>query len=129
MSDCIVIRGLRLWAHVGVFEFERDAGQFFEVDIDIMFDIRSASCSDLVGDTADYSLLVKSLHSLVRTLECSTLELFAERIASVARDLYGNVALLVELRKVNAPLPAFGQQPRTERRRLRFARCEQFQGR
>ena len=33
MSDEIQVRGLRLWAHVGVLDFERRDGQCVELDL------------------------------------------------------------------------------------------------
>jgi dihydroneopterin aldolase len=33
VSDAIQVRGLRLWAHVGVLDFERRDGQWFELDL------------------------------------------------------------------------------------------------
>ena len=34
-SDRILVRDLRLWAHVGVLPHERELGQWFELDIEL----------------------------------------------------------------------------------------------
>ena len=45
-SDRILVRGLRLWAHVGVLEQERLLGQWFELDLSLGFDLAAAGASD-----------------------------------------------------------------------------------
>ncbi|MDP4707690.1 MAG: dihydroneopterin aldolase, partial [Cyanobium sp. MAG_237] len=42
MSDAIQVRGLRLWAHVGVLDFERSEGQWFELDLELGVDLSAA---------------------------------------------------------------------------------------
>ena len=54
MSDRIVLRGLRLWAHVGVLEHERRLGQWFELDAWFEADLARAGRSDQLADTLDY---------------------------------------------------------------------------
>ena len=46
-NDAIHVRGLRLWAHVGVLEQERRDGQWFSLDISLWSDLSSAAASDL----------------------------------------------------------------------------------
>jgi dihydroneopterin aldolase len=107
MSDRIHVRGLRLWAHVGVLEFERSEGQWFELDLELSVDLSAAGRSDALGDTLDYSQLITALQQQARSLICQTLEHFSESILERIEELYGPVPIRLELRKCQAPVPGF----------------------
>ncbi len=68
MSDSIHVRGLRLWAHVGVLDVERAEGQWFELDLELAVDLARAGRSDLLVDTLDYSQLIKALQQQARSI-------------------------------------------------------------
>ena len=108
MSDAIQVRGLRLWAHVGVLDFERREGQWFELDLELDVDLSSAGHSDALGDTLDYSQLITALQAQTRSLRCQTLEHYSEMIIDRIEELYGPVPIRLELRKCQAPVPGFG---------------------
>jgi dihydroneopterin aldolase len=106
-GDRIVVRGLRLWAHVGVLDFERAEGQWFELDLRLGFDLTPAGRSDALADTLDYSQLITALQRQARTLRCHTLEHYSERILDLVAELYGLVPVCLELRKCQAPVFGF----------------------
>ena len=107
LSDAIQVRGLRLWAHVGVLDFERKEGQWFELDLELCVDLSAAGRSDALGDTLDYSQLIISLQIQARELSCQTLEHYSERIFEHIEELYGPVPISLELRKCQAPVSGF----------------------
>ncbi|MDH4405293.1 MAG: dihydroneopterin aldolase [Cyanobium sp. D14.bin.5] len=107
VSDAIQVRGLRLWAHVGVLDFERRDGQWFELDLELGVDLSAAGCSDALGDTLDYSQLITALQQQARSLSCQTLEHYSERIFERIEELYGPVPVRLELRKCQAPVSGF----------------------
>ena len=107
MSDAIQVRCLRLWAHVGVLDFERREGQWFELDLELDVDLSAAGRSDGLDDTLDYSQLITALQQLARSLICQTLEHYSERILDRIEELYGPVPIRLELRKCHAPVPGF----------------------
>ena len=74
--DFIHIRDLRLWAHVGVLDHERRDGQWFQLDITLGLDLKTPAKSDDLSATADYSLAVRALQTLVKELCCLTIETF-----------------------------------------------------
>ena len=117
-GDRIVVRGLRLWAHVGVLDFERAEGQWFELDLRLGFDLEPAGRSDALADTLDYSQLITALQRQARTLRCHTLEHYSERILDLVVQLYGPVPVWLELRKCAAPVAGFGGVVAVERGRL-----------
>jgi len=108
VTDAIVVRGLRLWAHVGVLDVERAEGQWFELDLELAVDLARAGRSDALSDTLDYSQLITALQAQARTIRCLTLEHYSERILDRAEEIYGPVPIQLELRKCHAPVPGFG---------------------
>jgi len=116
-ADRIWVRGLRLWAHVGVLDVERAEGQWFELDLELAVDLARAGRSDALGDTLDYSQLITALQRQARSICCQTLEHYSERILDLTEELYGPVPIGLELRKCAAPVPGFGGMVAVERRR------------
>jgi dihydroneopterin aldolase len=117
VSDLIHVRGLRLWAHVGVLDVERAEGQWFALDLELTVDLAKAGRSDALADTLDYSQLITALQHQARAICCRTLEHYSERILDLAEELYGPVPIRLELRKCHAPVPGFGGVVAVERRR------------
>jgi dihydroneopterin aldolase len=106
-SDRILVRDLRLWAHVGVLEPERRLGQWFELDLELAADLAAAGAADALELSLDYSRAITALQQQARTVRCLTLEHYAERILTLLEELYGPVPMRLELRKCQAPVPGF----------------------
>ncbi|MFM7647444.1 MAG: dihydroneopterin aldolase [Cyanobium sp.] len=106
-GDCILVRGLRLWAHVGVLAFEREQGQWFELDLELGVDLGPAARSDQLADTLDYSQLIAALQRQARAIRCLTLEHYSEQIFTLIAERWGGVPVQLELRKCAAPVPGF----------------------
>ena len=115
--DRILVRGLRLWAHVGVLEIERAQGQWFELDFSLAMSLKPAGCSDGLADTLDYSLLIKALQRQARTIRCFTIEHYSEQILNLAEQIYGPVPIWLQLVKCAAPVPGFVGQVAVQRSR------------
>ena len=121
MSDQILVRGLRLWAHVGVLTHERELGQWFEVDLALSVDLTAAARRDALSDTLDYSQLITALQQQARSIRCLTLEHYSERMLDLAQSLYGAVPIALELRKCSAPVPGFSGVVAVRRQRFTTA--------
>jgi dihydroneopterin aldolase len=106
-ADRVVVRGLRLWAHVGVLEHERRTGQWFELDFSLGWEMAAAAAADDLIQTLDYSRAIQALQLQARHLNCLTLEHWSERILQLLEELYGPVPIWLELRKCQAPVPGF----------------------
>jgi dihydroneopterin aldolase len=117
MRDLIHVRGLRLWAHVGVLDFERLQGQWFELDLRLAFGLEPAGRSDALTDTLDYSRLITALQQQARSMRCQTLEHYSECMLDLVEELYGPVPVWLELRKCQAPVPGFSGVVAVERQR------------
>ena len=105
--DQVVVRGLRLWAHVGVLEHERLMGQWFELDFSLGWDLSAAATADQLQASLDYSLAIQGLQQQARGVRCLTLEHWSDQILALLEQLYGQVPILLELRKCQAPVPGF----------------------
>lgn len=106
-GDRVVVRGLRLWAHVGVLDHERRLGQWFELDFSLGSDLTAAGERDDLGCSLDYSLAIVALQSQARAIRCLTLEHWSDAILRLLEQLYGPVPIWLELRKCQAPVPGF----------------------
>ena len=105
--DYVVVRGLRLWAHVGVLGHERQMGQWFELDFSLGCNLSAAAAADGLEQSLDYSLAIQALQLDASRVRCLTLEHWSDKIFEVLEDLYGSVPIWLELRKCQAPVPGF----------------------
>ena len=119
MSNCdaVHVYGLRLWAHVGVLEVERVAGQWFSLDFSLQLDLSVVARDDNLCETSDYSIAVQKLQQLASELCCFTLEHFSELILDQLECIYGSIPMHVLLRKCAAPMPGFDGTVAVERYR------------
>ena len=115
LMDAIHIRDLRLWAHVGVLDHERRDGQWFGVEISLYLDLSQAAAHDDLSASVDYSLAIRDLQELARTIRCLTIEHFSEQILDRLEALYGPVPMTLILSKCAAPVPGFGGVVSVER--------------
>ena len=106
-ADRVLVRGLRLWAHVGVLEHERQTGQWFELDFSLGCDLSAAAAADALEHSLDYSLAIQALQQQARGVRCLTLEHWSDQILALLEQLYGAVLIWLELRKCQAPVPGF----------------------
>jgi dihydroneopterin aldolase len=116
-SDQVLVRGLRLWAHVGVFELERRDGQWFELSYRIGADLSQPAHDDDLAAGLDYATGIQALQRQARTLRCRTLEHYAEAILDCLEGCYGAVPIELELLKLAAPIPGFSGAVGVLRRR------------
>lgn len=82
--DRIALRGLRVRGHHGVYDFEREQGQDFVIDVTLHLPLRAAAESDDVADTVHYGELADAIVAIVAGEPVDLIETLAERIAAVA---------------------------------------------
>ena len=104
--DHLVIQGLEIFAHHGVFDFERREGQIFVIDLDLEIDTRPAAASDDLSDTLDYGRLVAGVESAVRQDPVDLIETLAQRIADVCLAYEMVARVEVTVHKPQAPIEA-----------------------
>lgn len=102
--DRITLTGLEVFAHHGVFDFEREQGQRFIVDAEVRIDLRRAADGDALGETVHYGELAEAIDAAVRRDPVDLIETVAERAASVALAFAGVQAVRVTVHKPDAPI-------------------------
>lgn len=103
-SDSITLTGLRVHANHGVYDFEREQGQEFVIDVTAWLDFARAATSDDVSATVHYGELAVEVAEAVRRDPVDLIETLAERIAGVVLAHPPVDAVRVTVHKPNAPI-------------------------
>lgn len=104
MNDRVLVRGLRVGAHVGVGDEERSRSQILLITVEARRSLRRAAQSDDVKDTIDYGVLVRDLTELVGGIEAKLLERVADLVADHVLALPEVTGVVVEIAKESPPL-------------------------
>jgi dihydroneopterin aldolase len=103
-SDSITLTGLRITAHHGVFDFERENGQEFVIDVTVWLDFRAAAADDDLARTIHYGELATEVADAVRRDPVDLIETLAERIADVVLAHEAAKRVRVTVHKPQAPI-------------------------
>lgn len=110
MAHKIKIKGLRVYAHHGVFDFERQNGQDFYIDVTVWVGGNSTLTDDL-NHTVHYGDLAKALVEAAKNQPVDLVETLAQRLLDLTLN-FGGGALSglvrkakVTVHKPNAPIP------------------------
>jgi dihydroneopterin aldolase len=105
--DRILLQGLRFLGTHGALPEEAERPQPFEVDLELLLDLRPAGLSDDIAATVDYAGLCEAARAVVEGPRVLLLErlaqLVAERVLAVAGDRAEGV--VVTVRKLRPPVP------------------------
>ena len=110
MAHKIKIKGLRVYAHHGVFDFERQNGQDFYIDVTVWVSGKAAMTDDL-NHTVHYGDLAKALVEAAKSQPVDLIEALAQRLLDLTLNFGGgSLSGLVKKAKVtvhkpNAPIP------------------------
>ncbi len=104
MPDRIELRGLRAVGTHGALPEEQQRAQPFEVDLDVVADLRPAGASDRLADTVDYGALAHAVERVVTEERFQLLERLAERIAEEVRADERVDSVTVTVRKLRPPV-------------------------
>jgi len=102
--DSIIVRDLRVKAHVGVTEAERSQAQVLVISVVLYTDLRQPGKSDDLNDTVDYGRVTAEIEELVTSTEASLLESLAEKIAGHIAAMRGINGVSVEIAKDAPPI-------------------------
>jgi len=103
-TDRISLRGLKVQANHGVFDFERANGQLFVVDVVAWLDLSPAALTDDLGQTVHYGELADEIHAVVAGEPVDLIETLAERVAQVVLAHPPVESVEVTVHKPEAPL-------------------------
>ncbi|WP_353826676.1 dihydroneopterin aldolase [Agromyces sp. SYSU T0242] len=102
--DRISVTGIRVRAHHGVFDFEREQGQDFVVDVSVAVDLARAASGDELARTVHYGELAEAVARAVERDPVDLIETVAERVAGVALGFEGVEEATVTVHKPQAPI-------------------------
>jgi dihydroneopterin aldolase len=83
VPDRITVRGISAHAHHGVYDWEREQGQTFDVDAVLELDTAPAAAGDELDKTVNYAELAQRLHAVLAGEPVNLLETLAQRLADV----------------------------------------------
>jgi len=102
--DRITLTGVRVRAHHGVFDFEREQGQEFVIDVAVAVDLAAAASGDDLDRTVHYGELAEAVVEAVRRDPVDLIETVAERVAAVALAYPAVEEVEVTVHKPEAPI-------------------------
>jgi dihydroneopterin aldolase len=106
----ISIRGLKVYAHHGVFDFERAYGQDFFIDADVWIDGAAAADNDDLAKTVNYGELADALVENAKATPVDLLETLANRLIELVMGFGGGEQTgivkkaKITVHKPNAPI-------------------------
>jgi 7,8-dihydroneopterin aldolase/epimerase/oxygenase len=104
MNDKILLQNMMFYGFHGVYDYEREQGQRFYVDVELHFDSELAEDSDDLSKTVDYVAVYIQVKSIFETKKFHLLEALAGHIAATL--LQGPIqTVVVRVRKPAVPLP------------------------
>ena len=102
--DRITLTGVRVRAHHGVFDFERESGQEFVIDVSVAVDLAAATSGDDLDHTVHYGELAEAVVAAVERDPVDLIETVAERVAAVAFGFPAVEEVEVTVHKPEAPI-------------------------
>ena len=104
--DRISLHGISGYGHHGVFDFEREQGQRFIVDVTCWLDLSAASASDDLADTLDYGALTQAVVADIEGEPVNLIEALALRVARTCLESSRVESVQITVHKPDAPITA-----------------------
>jgi dihydroneopterin aldolase len=105
VADQISIVGITAVGHHGVFDYEKENGQEFIVDVDLELSVIDAAQSDDLAMTVDYGVVSQQVHDCITGPSVDLIETLAENIAKACLTHKRVSAVDVAVHKPSAPIP------------------------
>jgi dihydroneopterin aldolase len=107
MSHRVSLKNMVFYGFHGVYEFERELGQRFYVDLDMKADLSQAGKSDKLEETIDYVAVYNQTKEIVENKRFQLLEALSYYIAGEILRLHPLVEeVSVRVRKPSVPIAA-----------------------
>ena len=126
--DFVRLRNMVFHAHHGYWDEERQVGQRFEVDVELMLEVKPAAASDHIRDTIDLYKVYQTVEKVVIKNSFKLVETLAESIAAALLKKFGLQEVHVTVRKPNSPVPGICDGIEVEIFRQRTKRENKFSG-
>lgn len=102
--DRIILEGIEFYGYHGLIKEEKTLGGWYQVDVEIIQDLKEAGQSDKIRDTVDYPNLYKKVVEVGLKERYQLLERLAHRIAEEILKEFGVNEVVVRVRKPAPPL-------------------------
>ena len=100
----ILLEGMEFFAYHGVYQEERENGQLFSIDLEILADYSKACYSDKLEDAIDY-VQIYELVKAEMEIPSSLLENVAQRIIDSIRKNFDQIEVIkVKITKLQPPI-------------------------
>ena len=104
--DQIKIDNLKIFAHHGVFDFEKEKGQNFYINAILYINLHKAGCSDDLNESTNYGEVCQFISDSMQKKTYNLIEAVAENLAKDLLIQFSKiVSLELEIRKPQAPIP------------------------
>lgn len=104
MADRIELTGVKVFGHHGVFDEEKDDGQYFLTDVTVWTDVRKAAATDNLAHTISYADIAELIYTVVGGPSRDLIETVASDIATaIILDRHVH-AVEVTIHKPDAPI-------------------------
>ena len=104
--DKIRILNLKIPGRHGVYDFEKDKDNLFELDVEMHKPLSEAGKSDVLKDTVNYDDVVALITTVFRSRDYHLLEAVGESICSKLLSEYPIEKVILKIRKPHAPILA-----------------------
>ena len=105
--DRISLTGIAAFGRHGVFDFERNQGQRFVVDVSCTLDLAPAASADDLTKTIDYGALAQAVAADVERDPLNLIEALADRIALTCLRYEAVQCVEVTVHKPEASMPVY----------------------
>lgn len=104
MSDTVWLSGITAHARHGVFDFERENGQEFTIDVGYEYDTRAAARTDSIDVAISYADVAATVHEALIAEPVYLIETLAEQLARAVLAYPKVDAVTVVVHKPHAPM-------------------------
>ncbi len=105
MKDTILLENMVFYGFHGVYEYEREQGQRFYVDVQIHADLSEASKTDKLTDTIDYTMVYSQIKDVMENQRFQLLEAVGGNIAELILKTSIATDVTIRIRKPAVPIP------------------------
>ena len=102
--DKIILRGIQFHGYHGVAEAERQLGQKYEIDLELMTDLSAAGKTDAIAHTINYAEVVQRVIEIGTQVSFQLFETLAETIAETILDQFQIEEVRITVKKLSPPI-------------------------
>ena len=102
--DIIRLKNMNFYGYHGVYDFEKEQGTNFEIDLELFTALSKSSKSDNIKDTINYEEVYEVVKKEFGSKSYFLLEKLADSISRSIFKAYKIDKLIIRVRKIDAPI-------------------------